>query len=392
MGYIVGLAHSRPDAMLDNPEPPVSRATLDTALDLFREIVAVNEAGKRHFVSFRQGVLEGEEGYKTRIHAMARRRMAAETWAAEDVGTGKILAPMVQAIAVPGNNLLAIDDRNGPDTRAQFPLEKALADGRTGEMERFFLDLYALADPPDDEWLFSRAVEHFGRSYPLIGYLFFLRDIDRFTPLRPKGLQAGLAELGLDYKLVQKCQWENYVGFLKIVHGLRPMLAEALDDPGLRLIDAHSFIWVLGSWRRSRQAIGASRNGAGSTYGPAEIAAFEIAGSILATVSGSYGQIVERRVKPKSTSMDREALMKHIAELIHAQKGLCKLTGLPLDLPPVSDRDMMASPDRIDSGLGYEIGNIQIVCWFANRWKGDDSDTNFRRLLSRLGIEPPASD
>ena len=135
-------------------------------------------------------VLEGEEGYKTRIHAMARRRMAAETWAAEDVGTGKILAPMVQAIAVPGNNLLAIDDRNGPDTRAQFPLEKALADGRTGEMERFFLDLYALADPPDDEWLFSRAVEHFGRSYPLIGYLFFLRDIDRFTPLRPKGLQA----------------------------------------------------------------------------------------------------------------------------------------------------------------------------------------------------------
>ncbi|EEX15560.1 hypothetical protein CSE45_2683 [Citreicella sp. SE45] len=150
--------------MLDNPEPPVSRATLDTALDIFREIVAVNEAGKRHFVSFRQGVLEGEEGYKTRIHAMARRRMAAETWAAEDVGTGKILAPMVQAIAVPGNNLLAIDDRNGPDTRAQFPLEKALADGRTGEMERFFLDVYALADLPDDEWLFSRAVEHFGRS------------------------------------------------------------------------------------------------------------------------------------------------------------------------------------------------------------------------------------
>ena len=82
-----------------------------------------------------------------------------------------------------------------------------------------------------------------------------------------------------------------------------------------------------------------------------------------------------------------------MAELIHAQKGLCALTGLPLDLPPSkSDPDMMASPDRIDSDKGYEKDNIQVVCWFANRWKGDDSDANFRRLLSRIGIEPPVSD
>ncbi|MDO5759004.1 MAG: hypothetical protein Q4P24_16350 [Rhodobacterales bacterium] len=57
------MSDSRLGGMLDNPEPPVSRATLDAALDLFREIVAVNEGGGRQFVSIRQGVLEREEGY-----------------------------------------------------------------------------------------------------------------------------------------------------------------------------------------------------------------------------------------------------------------------------------------------------------------------------------------
>lgn len=164
------------------------------------------------------------------------------------------------------------------------------------------------------------------------------------------------------------------------------MLEEALDDSSLRLIDAHSFLWVLGSWRRTPRTAGTSKHGPSSSYGPAEMAAYEIAGNILSTVSGAMGQIVERRMKPKSTSMDRRELEAHLADLIHKQKGLCKLTGLPLDLPPnIADREMMASPDRIDSDLGYEKGNIQIVCWFANRWKGDDSDANFRRLLSRIG-------
>ncbi|VVT28934.1 conserved hypothetical protein [Roseovarius sp. EC-HK134] len=375
--------------MIDNPEPPVSHAILADALELFREIVAVNEVGGRNFVSFRQGVLDGEEGYKARNHAIARRRMGSESWTSSDVGSGKILTAMVQAITVPGNNLLTIDDRNGPDTRAQFPLEKALGERRTAEMEGFFLALYAEANTAADANLFSVAVDLFGRNYPLIGYFFFLKNIDRFTPLRPRGLQAGLTELGIDYPLVQKCSWENYAGFLRIVHGLRPMLEEALDDPRLRLIDAHSFLWVLGSWSRGNRAEGTSKNGPISSYGPAEMAAYEIAGNILSTVSGANGQIVERRVKPKSTSMGRQELEAHVAELIHAQKGLCALTGLPLDLPPaIADSDMKASPDRIDSDLGYEKGNIQVVCWFANRWKGDDSDANFRRLLSRFGAGP----
>ena len=388
----MGETRSRPDAMLDTTEPPVSTAALEKALALFREIISTNEVGGRQFVSFRQGVLEGEEGYKARNHAIARRRLAPETWSLADIGSGKILSAVISAITIPGNNLLATDDRSAPDTRAQVRLDEALESGNSAPMEAFFHALYAEDDPPGDADLFSRAVDLFGRNYPLIGYLFFLRDIDRFTPLRPTGLQAGLVELGIDHKLKQKCSWENYEGFLRIVHGLRPMLASAVGDPDLRLIDAHSFLWVLGSWRRTPGKDGSSKSSAGSSFGPAEIAAYEIAGSILSTVAGANGQLVERVVKPKTTSMNREVLMAHIAELIHEQKGLCKLTGLPLDLPPIEDRDMMASPDRIDSALGYEKGNIQIVCWFANRWKGDDSDTNFRRLLSRLGIEPPASD
>ena len=373
--------------MFDTPKPPISQAVLADAVSVFRDIVAANETGGRQFISFRQGVLAGEEGYKARNHAIARRRMESENWSRDDIGTGKILTAMVQAITIPGNNLLAIDDRQGPDTRAQFPLEKAIADGETVEMEGFFHTLYADPNPDDAAELFAQAVHHLGRTYPLIGYLFFLKDIDRFTPLRPRGLQAGLSEIGITYPLAQQCSWENYAGFLQILHGLRPMLQEVFDDPDLALIDAHSFLWVLGKWPRTRKATGLSKHGPSSSYGPAEMTAYELAGSILSTVSGSNGQIVERRVKPKTTSMSRLELEAHIAELIYAQKGLCALTGLPLDLfPNVVDREMKASPDRIDSDLGYEKGNIQVVCWFVNRWKSDDSDANFRRLLSRLGV------
>jgi hypothetical protein len=100
--------------------------------------------------------------------------MGSEAWSSDDIGSGKTLTAMVQAITVPNNNLLAIDDRNGPDTRAQFPLEKALSENRTAEMEGFFHTLYTEIDPTADADLFSRAVDLFDHTYPLIGHFFFL--------------------------------------------------------------------------------------------------------------------------------------------------------------------------------------------------------------------------
>ena len=38
----------------------------------------------------------------------------------------------------------------------------------------------------------------------------------------------------------------------------------------------------------------------------------------------------------------------------------------------------------IDSDAHYAEGNLQIVCRFANRWKNNDQDSNFRRLIAAV--------
>ena len=68
-----------------------------------------------------------------------------------------------------------------------------------------------------------------------------------------------------------------------------------------------------------------------------------------------------------------------------AQEYCCELTGLPLELDEVNgDPAMFASSDRIDSSGHYEPGNLQVVCRFANFWKGASDDAEFRRLIGVL--------
>jgi hypothetical protein len=97
------------------------------------------------------------------------------------------------------------------------------------------------------------------------------------------------------------------------------------------------------------------------------------------------GQVTESINKTKRFSFpDDAALGQHIAHLIEQQGRLCAITSLPLHFEGVGlpDEHQLASLDRIDSRGHYAPGNLQIVCRFINRWKSDESDDNFRRLLA----------
>jgi hypothetical protein len=43
---------------------------------------------------------------------------------------------------------------------------------------------------------------------------------------------------------------------------------------------------------------------------------------------------------------------------------------------------MFASLDRIESSGHYVKGNLQVVCRFANFWKGATDNKEFRRLIA----------
>jgi hypothetical protein len=99
----------------------------------------------------------------------------------------------------------------------------------------------------------------------------------------------------------------------------------------------------------------------------------------------ALASLVERFVrhfKPKPLDMDEGELARYIAELLHAQNGRCKLSGLPLQWDGThTDVELLCSLDRIDSAKGYVRGNLQVVCRFINRWKSSSDNETFRRLL-----------
>ncbi len=119
---------------------------------------------------------------------------------------------------------------------------------------------------------------------------------------------------------------------------------------------------------------------------PVENAAYRMAMTAWTTTQGSNGQQVLRTLKNKEFRFQTQLeLEQYVLSLLKDQEGLCALSGLELQYDgQQSDPQMLCSLDRIDSSGHYERGNLQIVCRFLNRWKSDQDDQEFRRLLNIL--------
>ena len=106
----------------------------------------------------------------------------------------------------------------------------------------------------------------------------------------------------------------------------------------------------------------------------------------LKTTLHSNGQETTTKTKIKEFRFSSKTeLEKHIVALLELQDGQCALTDLPLEMDEKhGDRELFCSLDRIDSDGHYEAGNLQIVCRFANRWKGADDNGEFRRLIQHV--------
>lgn len=108
----------------------------------------------------------------------------------------------------------------------------------------------------------------------------------------------------------------------------------------------------------------------------------DVAGVMLQTVRQTVAQsgkaaTVVAKVKEFRFPSD-EAFLSYVRGLLHTCGGRCSLTQVLL---VEGDPDLCPSLDRINSDGHYEPGNIQIVARFANRWKSDTPDAQFRRLL-----------
>jgi hypothetical protein len=111
-----------------------------------------------------------------------------------------------------------------------------------------------------------------------------------------------------------------------------------------------------------------------------------MAKTALKTTKQSNGQLEERKVKNKEFRFRNEIeLEKHIVDLIQMQEGICALTDMPLEMDEANgDSKFFCSLDRINSDGHYEAGNLQVVCRFANFWKGASDDQEFRNIIKQI--------
>lgn len=193
------------------------------------------------FISFRDsaGYLGREEDYKSRIAEEARKELKFNSWSESWIGTGKIADCARIAINKSGNLVnknQQIDFKNRLDPN--HPKYRP-------EAERALYDLYCNPHCAEST-AFANAVEVFGAKYDTIAFLFFIKDDSRFLPISTGHFDKGFAALNIDYTTSFQCGWENYQGFIGIIKEIRTVMEDMLPMQGTpRLIDAHSFVWVI---------------------------------------------------------------------------------------------------------------------------------------------------
>jgi hypothetical protein len=135
-------------------------------------------------------------------------------------------------------------------------------------------------------------------------------------------------------------------------------------------------------WRAKEDRSG---KGAVKVSNPVELSAAVMASNAWHAVQQS-GQVALSMKKDKRfVFLSKQELELYLIELMDSQEGLCALTNLGmLHYGFDGDPDLRCSLDRKDSNGHYERDNLQVVCWFANRWKGASDDKKFKQLIEKI--------
>jgi hypothetical protein len=191
-------------------------------------------------------------------------------------------------------------------------------------------DVSSVAPMVNEGVTFDRMGELTGAKYPLLAYLYFLQDMDRFMPVQPTTFDRAFRGLGIELVTLRNCSWENYQRFNAALGEVRTALASIDGLSNVRLIDAHSFCWLLERLDDDGdRGANAGRKDAGRIVGGREKSIIAMRFSVENTVKNCYGQIIQRTVKNKELRMTSAELEKLLAFLLDLQGNRCALTGIP---------------------------------------------------------------
>ncbi len=194
------------------------------------------------------GIMVKNEGYKSFIPGKARDVLRFEEWDSSWIGSGNIKDRISKAVDMSANlmNFYAKTDFKNRFVRNQFNAERAI---------------YEIYKGNDDKTAFEHATEVFGAKYPTIAYLFFIKDENKYLPTSPNCFDRAFKELKISFTMSSKCSWDNYSTFISLIREIGIYMPRYMDiQHEVRLLDAHSFVWVIGekqfiNWSTELQGI-----------------------------------------------------------------------------------------------------------------------------------------
>lgn len=219
----------------------IDRIKLKYTLDQFVSFVNFMDQAKNESISFSEnsGFLGNEEYYKTRAATNAWGVLKSKKWDERWIGSGKIAECAISVMKC-AENLVHYNQKTKFINCLDPAHPKYKADGEKV--------LYHIYRGNDDQKAFEEAVDTFGANYDTIAYLFYIKNPGRYLPIRSSLFEASFQRLGLSFKTSGLCNWDNYSEYNGLIAEIRDEMQRAalVEYPEeVRLIDAHSFLWII---------------------------------------------------------------------------------------------------------------------------------------------------
>ncbi len=162
------------------------------------------------------------EGYKYDVYVKGKKL----------IHSGPPYVPAVMSM-LPGGNLVSYYQKG----RIQAIIEKEGAK----KLEQALTDLF---EGDEDKNAFEELTAVIGGSFDVLGFLFFLKDCEKYLPIRSSLFDERFQLLGFESDLEGHCTWEKYSAFNGWIKEIRETLSVTVNDR-ITLLDAHSFVWSL---------------------------------------------------------------------------------------------------------------------------------------------------
>ena len=213
-------------------------------LEYFKKTISIlnRELGLGTSVYFHKGFVEIHEGYKYQLASKGQKILNFANWDISQIGSGNIVASVKSAMRMTvgdkPHNLVDYRDKDRFDDYVDADVIGA---------EKLFYELYC---GKDDGLAFNQAIDFLGGRYPVISFLFYLKDPSKYIPVRPNNFLEKFIALGLDTDCLRDCLWENYKELISVLEEIQLFLIDEFKYEDINLLDAHSFVWM--SWMLSK--------------------------------------------------------------------------------------------------------------------------------------------